>query len=910
MGAWLPMRPSSQPTGQASPHHRRWVKRESILSRLERQIDRRIVLFAAPAGFGKSTTMAQWAAEVARHGRLTAWFSCEATDNDEGAFLSHLVGAVRHLVHSPADLDLAFQSSPIPQLDVVLAALVAGFAARDAEITLFFDDYHAIETATVKRFMERLTRQAPANIVFVIGSRNLPDLQLGKLRVLGDVFEIGPDDLRFASSEAEAFFNDKLGLSVSSGTVETLCSRTEGWAAGLQLASLSLSAAQAPETVIGNFTGANRNVADFLMGEVFLGLPPALAKFLLHSSVFERFSAEACRAVMRAADAEAAITEIETRNLFLVPLDEERRWFRYHHLFRDFLGREMERREPEMIAPLHLAASEWFGERKMLTEAIGHALAAGDQARAAVFVENNALELIAQCQLLYVRQLLALLPKNLIDQRIRLQLVVLWLAVHSSQPEIAQHTLANARKLTVTGPTEISDPGTLTGTTIEAELEVLAAAVHSTLEQFEDARDTALAALRIIAPDAWFMEGATANVIGYNLYALGDLEGARSAVDAARKAHERSGSLLGVTIANCYMAVIERSAGRLPAAERLLRNAIIEARTRIGANSYAEALAGTLLAELAYETNASGEALTLVENLGPLIEGAAVIVYPLASVPTYARVLQLAGCGDAALDMLERVYQRVRGSVYRRLASVLVHDRIRLLLDQDRTTEARALLDEHRRERSQAAPSVANEFEYFAEGRLLTAEKSHAGAAAIFDTLLERTKRSGRMRRHILALILSAKNAGQDRREADRYLLEALRLAQPSGFIRSFVDEGRPVVESLLRLRAALAKTDPALSAYATRIIDAAQAMPAATRRPAAAATDGEQLTQRESEMLRCLAEGMSNRDIAVALSVSETTVKWHLKNIFGKLSVSNRVQAVRAAPAALNLRTPPKGGA
>ncbi|RUU49648.1 LuxR family transcriptional regulator, partial [Mesorhizobium sp. M7A.T.Ca.TU.009.01.1.1] len=230
----------------------------------------------------------------------------------------------------------------------------------------------------------------------------------------------------------------------------------------------------------------------------------------------------------------------------------------------------------------------------------------------------------------------------------------------------------------------------------------------------DQARDTALAALRIIAPDAWFMEGATANVIGYNLYALGDLEGARAAIDAARRAHERSGSLLGVTIANCYMAVVERSAGRLPAAERLLRNAIIEARARIGANSYAEALAGTLLAELAYETNASGEALTLVENLGPQIEGAAVIVYPLASVPTYARVLQLTGRTEAALDMLERVYQRVRGTVYRRLASMIMHDRIRVLLDKNRHAEARALLTEHRGDETEASAVVttANEFEF------------------------------------------------------------------------------------------------------------------------------------------------------------------------------------------------------
>ncbi|MEO5760282.1 MAG: LuxR C-terminal-related transcriptional regulator, partial [Mesorhizobium sp.] len=361
------------------------------------------------------------------------------------------------------------------------------------------------------------------------------------------------------------------------------------------------------------------------------------------------------------------------------------------------------------------------------------------------------------------------------------------------------------------------------------------------------------------------------------------------------------------------LAIVERSAGRLPAAERLLRNAIIEARARIGANSYAEALAGTLLAELAYETNSSGEALALVENLGPLIEGAAVIVYPLASVPTYARVLQLTGRPEVALEMLDRVYQRVRGTVYRRLASMIMHDRVRVLLDQSRNVEARALLTEHRGDaEASMAITTANEFEFFAEGRVLTAEKSHAEATRVFDALLERTRSGGRIRRHILALILRAKasSAGHETREADRFLLDALRLAQPSGFIRSFVDEGRPVVEGLMRLRAAQAKSDPALSAYATRIIDAAQTMPVSARKPAATAVEKEQLTQREMELLRCLTEGMSNRDIAFALSVSETTVKWHLKNIFGKLAVTNRVQAVRAAQAVGSRPPPPKGGA
>jgi LuxR family maltose regulon positive regulatory protein len=904
---------SNKDERQIPRRHTRWVRREKILAALKRRMGAKIVLFAAAAGFGKSTTMAQWGAELKRLGHLTTWISFEASDNDESAFLAHAVGAFSNMLDHPVELDLAFRSSPLPQLDVVLGAVLASLAASGRKTVIFLDDYHAIDAASVKRFVERLTRQAAENVSFVIGSRTLPELNLGRLRVLGDVFEVGADDLRFAFDEADAFFNEKLGLEVSASAVATLCSRAEGWVAGLQLASLSIGADRAPEVVIETFTGASRNIADFLMGDVFQKLPDGISAFLLQSSILERFSAEACQAIIRSANAEAIIAEIETRNLFLVPLDEERRWFRYHHLFRDFLSRELERREPERIAPLHLAAAEWFGERKMLAEAIRHALAAGDQGRAATFVENNALELISQCQLLYVRQLLALLPKPMINQRIRLQLVHLWLAVHSSQPDVASETLRSARTLIDEGPTDRRDPGTLAGTSIEVELDVLEAAVFSTLEQFEAARDKALAVLREIGPDAWFMEGATANVVGYNLYALGELDGARIAIGAARKAHERSGSLLGMTMTNCYMAIVERSAGRLPVADRLLREVIAEARLRIGSNSYAEALAGTLLAELVYETNDTGQALALVENLAPLIEGAAVIIYPLASVPTYARVLKLNGRSDIALAMLDRVYQRIRGSVYRRLAAMLVHERIRLLLDDNRVAEARAFLTAHRGDQAArpAAITTTNEFEFFAESRLLIAEKNHARASRILDELGARTKGSGRVRRYILASILLAKAASADRnwREADRHLLEALRLAQSSGFIRSFVDEGAPIVEGLERLRIALQKSEPSLSAYAGRIVQAAEPSPTNYRAIQARQATKETLTQRESELLVCLAQGMSNRAIASALSVTETTVKWHLKNIFGKLEVTNRVQAIRAAQAA-RANTPPKGGA
>jgi LuxR family maltose regulon positive regulatory protein len=870
-----------------------WIRRDALLSALRRHDACRIVTIVAPAGFGKSTTMLQWLDDLRTRGTKPVWFALEAVDNDENAFLTRFVGALSRELEEPGELQLALRSSPVTELPVLLDATVAALAAEAQPVAIFFDDHHLLVSAPVLRFIEELTQRAPQGVRFILGSRSQPELKLARLRVLGDIFELGPDDLRFAAEEAHAFFDSKLDAPVGPEVAATLCERAEGWIAALQLASLSIGRRN-PAAVIESFSGANRNVADFLMGEVFADLPAELAQFMLATAMLEKFSAEACKGIFKAERADRLIAEIEARNLFLVPLDEERRWYRYHHMFRDFLQREAERQAPETMRARHLAAAEWFCEHHMLAEAIRHALEVGDTGRAASFVEANALTLIAQCQLLYVRQLLALLPPVVIERRIRLQLIVLWLAVHSSQPDIATRTLEAARRLAQVGPTEPSDPGTLPGTSIEVELMVLEAAVHSTLERFEPARDAALAALRAIAPDAWFMEGAAENIVGYNLYALGDLEGARRALTAARRAHERSGSLLGVTIAACYLAVVERAAGKLGMAETILRDAVAEARQRAGVNSYPEALAGSLLAELAYETGRCDEALALVERLGPQIEGAAVILYPLASVPTYARLMQYYGRSGHALDILHRVYANAERGVYRRLSSTLVFECTRLLIGEGRVAEARAFLDRHRAQPCQDGPP--GEFEVMATARVLTAERAFDKAAATLRPVIERTRTQGRVRRHLLALLLLARNAALANRpvEADETLVQALQEGLAGGFLRCYLDED--VTDRLGRLAGTLAKSRPDLAAYASRIVRAAASSASAKPPSKPEAARREKLTQRENELLALVSDGLSNREIAAALSVSEATIKWHLKNIFGKLSVANRVQAARMA--------------
>jgi LuxR family maltose regulon positive regulatory protein len=860
-----------------------WIKRPRLMEKLRLDEHAFLTVVCAPAGFGKTVVMAQWCRALAERGKPFAWVSLDLSDNDESVFVAHLEAALRPWVADRSALVQALQSSPVVALDAVMAELCRATSALSSPVTLFLDDLHCIDNPAVERFVEQLI--VDGGLHLVIASRMVPSLSLGKLRMLGGVTEIGADDLRFDLEDANRFLAGKVGADPEPGLLVDMVEKTEGWAAGLQLASLQMAAGG----TIAGFSGGGREVTEFLMQEVFGVLSEDIRDFLLKSALLERFSAESCRAILRCPDAEAMIAAIEARQLFIVRLDQDGHWFRYHQIFRDFLKRQLERQEPLAIAPLHLAAAEWYLEQGAAADAVRHTLLAGDDRRAAAIVERSALPMIADCRFREIEELLAQLPRRIVGERIRLQFAIIWISVHSSQARRATAALARAYALLEADPERGADRGTLPPASIDIELAVLDAAVASTCERFEEARDKAAATLRRLPVSAWFLQAVAYNIIGYNEYALGDIDAGRKSVLSALHAHHRSGSILGLVICNCYLAAIERSAGRLDLSRNYLQAAIGASREQLGPGSYGEALAQTMLMDIAYETGEIAEAEALAETVRPLIEGGVVVLLPIVSVPTYARLLQYRGRNEEALALLARV-DAGEDRIYLRLAAVTMHERVRLLILMERVGEARSVLDHFRAQLPGELPAVLLDFVRLAEARILLAEKKPAAARSLLDELVPSLRAGGRSRRLVLALLLLARCGPEREMET---LADALRIARAGGFQRLLVDEGAWLRKPLEALSLGAAKSNAATAEFAQQLLAALE--------PRAGAEEGGALvagglTSREAEVLIRLCTGASNRDLASGLQLSEPTVKWHLKNIFGKLGVSNRLQAVRKA--------------
>jgi LuxR family maltose regulon positive regulatory protein len=857
-----------------------WVARPRLVQKFRRNDQAALTIVCAPAGFGKTVVMAQWLRDLSESGRPSAWLSLDARDNDESVFVAHLHAALRPWISDRSALVETLHSSPVVVIEAVVADICRTTSALSERVTLFLDDLHLIENPAVERIVEQLV--ADAGLHLVIATRSVPSLSLGRLRMLGKLAELSADDLRFDLAGANLFLAKKLGTDPAPDLLKVMVSKTEGWAAGLQLASLQLAAGD----TLASFSGGGREVTEFLMQEVFGILDKNLRDFLLKSALLERFSAESCRTILRCPDAEVIIAEIEARQLFIVRLDREGRWFRYHQIFRDFLRRQLERQMPLEIASLHLAAAEYFLNQGAAADAVRHTLLAGDEKRAAGIVEGCALPMIADCRFREIEELLAQLPRKIVSERIRLQFTLIWISVHSSQTRRGTTALARAYALLEADPDCGSDRGTMPPASISIELAVLDAAVASTCERFQEARDKARAVLRLLPVSAWFLQAVAYNIIGYNEYALGNIQAGRNAVLLALQAHGRSGSVLGLVICNCYLAAIERSAGRPDLARNYLKAAIDASREQLGPGSYGEALAKTMLMEIAYETDDIPQAESLLEGVRPLIEGAVVVLSPLVSVPAYARLLQYRGRNEDALALLARV-DAGEDRIYLRLAAVTLHERVRLLIAIDRIAEARSALDHFCAEMSDGLPEVAMEFVSLSQARVLLAEKKAMQAREILEDMIPSLRASGRCRRLLLALLLLARCA------PDREMpcvVEALRIAWTGGFQRLLIDEGPTLLARVRALAASILAEDNAIGEFALRLL--------AGREPTSdtGRASADSLTPRETEVLKHLCAGVSNRDLADELELSEPTIKWHLKNIFGKLGVTNRVQAVRRA--------------
>ncbi len=421
----------------------RWVQRPRLLTRLGAPPRSRVNLIHAGPGFGKTALLAQWEHDLAVAGIATAWLSVDANDDDVHLFIAYLAAAINRACPEVGRdvIDLITRSGQLVPPATLLAPLANAIADLKTSLVLIVDDFHFLASSKIQDWMMEFVNRAPDNLTIVVAARAFPPRRLSRLRATDQVEEIGPDDLALTFEEVQAYMRASTEVTLSPRDIDTLRERTEGWAAGLQMVAIALRGKRSVGNLIESFSGAARAVSGYLQEEVFAALPEDVRDFLMRTVILGRFCADLSEAVVGTPNAAALIADIERRELFVLPLDDERRWYRYHHLFADFLLAELVRRHPHELPGLHTRASEWFADKGLWREAVHHAIEAGDYGRAVDVANRCAMNLVRDGDYFVLQTLLAKLPAGLHRKSMMLRLAEGWVLALNGQGDAVQTIL-------------------------------------------------------------------------------------------------------------------------------------------------------------------------------------------------------------------------------------------------------------------------------------------------------------------------------------------------------------------------------------------------------------------------------------------------------------------------------------
>jgi LuxR family maltose regulon positive regulatory protein len=936
------------------------VPRPRLFDQLDQGLTGRLVLVSGPAGYGKTTLVTQW---LASRPYPVAWVSLDAGDNDPVRFLRYVVGALQTIMPGVGQtLQLLLQTPQLLSIESVLTVLInelCGYQQADDRADhpcrLVLDDYHLVDAQPIHHVVTFLVDNMPPQMRLIIATRVDPPLPLSRWRSRGQMTEIRADDLRFTFEETTEFFGRVMGLDLSSDEVATLEERTEGWIVGLQMAALSMHGRRDVSQFVQSFTGSHRYVLDYLVEEILNHQPQDVQTFLLRTSILKRLSGPLCDAVLEQTGSQAILEELEKANLFLVPLDDERCSYRYHHLFADLLRARLDQRCPGLASQLHARAAAWLEQEGSTVEAVNHALAAGAHDHAARLVEENTTRLLAQGELNALMGWIETLP-------VELRLARPWLCVHQAyalifggrpaeveplliQVEAALGAVSEQGTASLTGQVDRTDTRSMDVAETRALKGALAAVrafTNVAMGQDAQAVSQAQQARELLPAGNLWDRAAAAWALGYTRFTQGRLPEARLAFEEQIRLGRSMGNTWTLLAGLTYLAQVLQAQGQLPQARALLEDAVAEA-SRQGARSrgyiaLVEASLASVLCEqneLEAASRLLAEAITHTDqwpNPNHIIYAYALQARVLLAQGDLQRAQTSIGEADK-IGKSTALARGVRRTVEAELVRVWLAFQaagISLIPGDPLAERSSALVASWRSELASPAESADPPMDGYAEMAALALIHASLtdGQAEEALTLLEPITRSARSAGHIEAAIRSlaltalawqgksvglAPKAGRSD-PAFTALEEALSLAEPGGYVRVFLDEGQSM-RLLLAQWLAYASAG-SLRDYAIRLLahfDAEPHVIAAAQEIASPAGDPstsyvvsliepsgqalvEPLSERELEVLRLVADGLSNREIADALILAVGTVKAHVHNIYGKLDVQSRTQAVARA--------------
>jgi LuxR family transcriptional regulator, maltose regulon positive regulatory protein len=902
------------------------VPRPRLVTQLNCAFSRPATLIVASAGYGKSTLICEW---MARVDRPYGWLSLDEDDNDLTRFFTYLIAALRTCQPGLGETALTLLAAPqSPSAKAILTLLLNDLGALDSPIALVLDDYHLVATPAIHDAMTFLVEHLPHQAHLVLISRADPPLPLARWRARSYLNEVRTDDLRFTEEEAAAFLNQVMELELSAADVAALEQRTEGWITGLQLAALSLRGQRNASEFVHSFSGSHRYILDYLTEEVLRRQPEPMQQFLLQTSLPDRLTASLCDAITGQEESQNRLIELEQANLFLVPLDDERRWYRYHHLFGDLLRNRLRKLHPEQIPELHRRAAGWFEQSGLIGEALDHALAAHDHDQAVQWIEANVLRFTLSNETSSLSRWLRALPPGLSQTRPLLAFAQAGIALLGSQfaqtkqwVETAEHALAASSPAT-TAP---FDPKTFQGY-LDALRSTAMINLHDPVEEIIAIAQRALGNL---PADEGTVRGVLALSLGDAYLRQQKYELAANALAEAVALSGQANNPTVHLVALGGQGEVYAQQGNLSQAATIFQLAIERGQRWGGTSGQSHPATGkahALYAQLLYEwdqlTAAEQQAEAAVEcckqwgHTKHLMDGYLALANSLAAQGKIEQAHHTlsAARSVAAESWRNAQEQRTQMNAAHRLAAMVDHAQLELWLREGRLQDGARWL---------AGPSPNGEATIsLARARLALAQHDPDGAAHWLAHHQKQSASQPTLAGQLKFLLLQAQVHWRqgDLAEALAALRTALHLAEPGRYVRTFVDEGSAVAELLQMLVQQMGATE-----YTQRLLAAFHSQPggsAATspqrdhlesgplimagpgrfsnaRSPSPSDLEGrlvEPLSERELEVLALVAAGHSNREIGAQLFIEVGTVKRHITNIFGKLGATSRTQAIAVA--------------